>query len=391
MADDNAQRPGRTAADKERSRQQSRPVTGKEAARGTGQTGARKGGAGNGAKGRPAGGGGRAAKEGPSGRRPPGRGGAGRNTQAGAAARGSRQAPGRGPRRPAAPGRRPTAMLTWGIVGLVLVSVAVLVIVKVTGGNSSPGGPTSFEPAPASVAQPATNIPASVFDTVGVTSSATAVSPPEVLKNQKPLVFTNTNKPGVFYFGAEFCPYCAAERWPLVAALSRFGKLTGLGLMQSSATDVYPSTPTFTFVRATYRSSYVELRTVETESNQLNSAGTGYTTLQNPNAQEASILKTYDTGKYVASSTPGQYSFPFVDIGNKVLVPGASFSPSLLQGLSHSQIAQNLNNAKDPVTEAIVAAANYISAAICSADGQQPASVCTSKGVQTAAKAMSKG
>lgn len=385
MADDSAQRPGRTAADKERSRQQSRAVSGKEAARGSGQA-SRASGTGDSGRSRAGGSGNRPGQGRPSGRGPQASRGDGRNGQGSGG-----RAVGRSPRRPAAGGRRPTTMLTWGIVGLVLVIVAVLVIVKVTGGTSGTGGPTTFEPAPTSLTHAVTSIPASVYNTIGVSSSTTPVSPPEVLKNQTPLVFKGSSKPGVFYFGAEFCPYCAAERWPLIAALSRFGTIKGLGLMQSSATDVFPSTPTFTFIRATYSSPYIDLRTVETESNQLNSAGTSYTTLQTPNAQEMSILKTYDTGKYVASSSPGQYSFPFVDIGNKALLPGASFSPSLLQGLSHNQIAQNLDNTKDPVTQAIVAAANYISAAICSADGQQPASVCTSKGVQAAAKAMSKG
>jgi thiol-disulfide isomerase/thioredoxin len=386
MADDNAQPPGRTAADKERSRQQSRQVSGRDAARGTSPAAKSKGGGQPAAASRPAqgrqGGGNRQGARGSQIKSAAGS----RNGQA----RGARPAP-RGPRRPAAPGRRPTAMLTWGIVGLVLVIVAVLVIVKVTGGNSGPGGPTSFEPAPASLTQEVTHIPASVFDTVGVTSSATQVTPPEALKHQPPLVFTGSSKPGVFYFGAEYCPFCAAERWALIAALSRFGTLKDLGLMQSSATDYAPNTPTFTFVRATYASPYIDLKTVETQSNQLNSAGTAYQTLQVPNTQETSLLKTYDVAKYVPNSSPGNYSFPFVDIGNKYLVAGASYSPELLQGLSRDQIAQNLNDAKDPVTQAIVASANYVSAAICAADGQQPASVCTSKGVQAAVKAMGKG
>jgi hypothetical protein len=31
----------------------------------------------------------------------------------------------------------------------------------------------------------------------------------------------------VFFLGAQFCPFCAAERWALVGALERFGTLTG--------------------------------------------------------------------------------------------------------------------------------------------------------------------
>ena len=43
--------------------------------------------------------------------------------------------------------------------------------------------------------------------------------------------------PVVFFYGAEFAPYAAAERWPLILALSRFGTFNQLGLMQSSSDD----------------------------------------------------------------------------------------------------------------------------------------------------------
>ena len=35
-------------------------------------------------------------------------------------------------------------------------------------------------------------------------------------------------KPEVLYVGTEFCPYCAAESWSLIVALSRFGQFSGL-------------------------------------------------------------------------------------------------------------------------------------------------------------------
>ena len=34
---------------------------------------------------------------------------------------------------------------------------------------------------------------------------------------------TSGGKPEILYVGAEYCPYCAAERWAMVVALSRFG------------------------------------------------------------------------------------------------------------------------------------------------------------------------
>lgn len=52
-------------------------------------------------------------------------------------------------------------------------------------------------------------------------------------------------------------PYCAAERWALAAALSRFGTLSGLSLIRSSPTDVYANTPTLSLAKASYTSKYL--------------------------------------------------------------------------------------------------------------------------------------
>ena len=40
--------------------------------------------------------------------------------------------------------------------------------------------------------------------------------------------------------GAEYCPYCAAERWSMIVALGRFGTFSGLQTMRSSSTDSRP-------------------------------------------------------------------------------------------------------------------------------------------------------
>ena len=132
---------------------------------------------------------------------------------------GGRPAPGPQPRRFSG------AMMAWGAVGLVIVIVAVLVVVKVATGSSA--GATSYTPvtaAPASVVKDVTTIPASVYNKVGVNfpSAAQPVSPPIKLKNQPPLTIEGKS-PAMLYYGAEYCPYCAAERWGIVAALSRFG------------------------------------------------------------------------------------------------------------------------------------------------------------------------
>src|SRR6266542_1300741 len=79
---------------------------------------------------------------------------------------------------------------------------------------------------------------------------------------------TKAGLPRVVYVGAEYCPYCAAERWPVVIALSRFGSFSNLGLAHSSSTDAFPNTSTFTFHGATYHSQYLGFDGIETETSQ---------------------------------------------------------------------------------------------------------------------------
>ncbi len=368
MADDNDQKAVRTEADKDRSRQQSRTVSGREAARGnqgskTSPKGApKRGGTGPGRPAQGKGGSGNGKGGGRSGRRPP-RSGASNVTL---------------------PRRSPTALLTWGVVALVVVVVVVLVVVKVTG-TSTPSKAPRPGPVPASVVNDVTKVPTSVYNAIGVKSTVT-VTAPKALSGQKALVVDG--KPGVFYMGAEYCPYCAAERWAMVTSFSRFGSVTGLKTMESSSSDVYPSTQTFTFADAHFKSAYASITTREILSNQENSAGTGYESLQKLTKAQTALVDKFDTGKYTGSSTTNSHSFPFVDIGNKFLVSGASYVPSVLQGLSRTQIAAGLTTTKSAVTRAIISTSNYLSASICSIDGQQPASVCTSSGVAAAAKAM---
>jgi thiol-disulfide isomerase/thioredoxin len=291
-------------------------------------------------------------------------------------------------------GGRPAGLFTWLAVGLVVVVVAALVIIKVASGSGSPASASSNWQAasPTTVAQ-LTSVPASVFNTVGITSPIAQVSPPQVpLKKLPALTTTDASGktlPEVLYMGAEYCPYCAAQRWSTIVALSRFGKFSGLGNMSSYSGDVYPNTPTFTFLKAKYTSAYVVFKTVELYTDYLNAAKSFYATLQTPSAQEEKEITKYDTDKYIkglTASTAG--SIPFISFGNKFLVAGSSYSPTTLAGSTRAEIAAALDNATSPVTEAIVASANYQTAAICTLTKDQPSNVCTSSGVMTAAKAM---
>jgi Domain of unknown function (DUF929) len=186
---------------------------------------------------------------------------------------------------------------------------------------------------------------------------------------------TKDGKPLVLYMGAEYCPFCATERWAMVLALSRFGTFTDLGQTSSSTADVYPGTPTFSFHDAKYSSPYLAFQGVELDTNQLNSQGTAYTTLDKPTAAQQALMTKYDAAPYVSSSTPG--TIPFIDIGGKYLVSGATYSAALLQGKTADQIAALLSDPTNPTTQGIVGAANSITAAICKVTGNQPTSVCS--------------
>src|ERR1700749_1723784 len=96
-----------------------------------------------------------------------------------------------------------------------------------------------------------TSVPAATFNAVGAGTAAGL----NATSGQPPL--TANGKPEVVYMGGEFCPYCAAERWALTAALGRFGTFTGLNLIHSSPTDVYPSTPTISFHGFGYTSKFL--------------------------------------------------------------------------------------------------------------------------------------
>jgi Domain of unknown function (DUF929) len=181
-------------------------------------------------------------------------------------------------------------------------------------------------------------------------------------------------KPLITYVGAEYCPFCAAERWAVAVALSRFGTFSNLSGTHSSDSDVYPDTQTLSFYGSSYSSPYVDFQPVEEASNQ--QVGGTYATLQTPTAAQSALLATYDP----------QGSIPFLDIANRYVITGASFSPQVLQGLSRSQIAAQLQDPSTAVAQAIDGTANVITAAISTVTGNQPTSVGSSAAIAAIAQ-----
>jgi hypothetical protein len=185
----------------------------------------------------------------------------------------------------------------------------------------------------------------------------------------------------MFYLGSEYCPFCAAERWAMIGALSRFGTFSGLAAIRSAVADgagdaePYPNTATWTFAKSSYSSPYLTFTPVENLSNIPDPTTGSYTILETPTSAQQALVAEFDGPPYVPSSFAG--GIPFIDFGNKYAIFGASYSPGILAGLSWSQIAADLSNPDSPVAEGIDGTANYITAAICAMTGNEPASACT--------------
>jgi hypothetical protein len=249
--------------------------------------------------------------------------------------------------------RRFSALST---VGAVVAVILVLVIVKVVAGHNKAKSGTPTGLAPASVVQQVSSVPASVLASIGAGDAQAA---PKSVKGQP--VANGNGKPTIQFIGAEYCPYCATERWPLVVALSRFGTFTNLGATHSSPSDVYPNTATFSFHGATYTSQYLTLDAKELQSNQVRSGS--YTRLDSLNSAENSNFRA------------GGSAYPYINVAGQYRVT-LQFNPQVLQGKTMEQIAAALEDANGDIAKSVDGSANLITAALCKVTNNQPSSVC---------------
>jgi hypothetical protein len=267
----------------------------------------------------------------------------------------------KGPTR--APVRKPVAGTpSWVMPAAVVAGLAVLIaaflVIRWYTTPLPPKAPT--QDTTAQVIAIITSLPGSEFDTVAQGTASNLIKPVSGAA-----LTGATGKSEVFYYGAEFCPYCAAQRWPLIIALSRFGTFSGLQTTTSSSSDVNPNTITFTFRNATYTSQYIDFRSVETADRDQNP-------LQTPSATDQQLVDRYDSGGTI----------PFLDFGNHYASTGAYYLPDIISGMSWLALADTLKQPDSAQAKAIIGSANLITAAICKMDGDQPASVCSSATIQ---------
>ena len=243
--------------------------------------------------------------------------------------------------------RRPF-LASMAAVGAVLAIVVGFVAVKLTSGTAA----ASESVAPQSVVSQVTTVPAAVLARVRGGGTATSL---QAVKAPGP-VLSIAGKPAIVFVSEESCPFCAAERWPLVVALSHFGTWSHLGSTRSSATDIFPNTATLSFRTAGYRSAELTLRTTELTDNRGRR-------LQPLTPLDTKLLRSYDAPPYVNSADQSG-AVPFLDIGNRYILAGAQYDPQVLAGLSAVQIAGQLRNPSSPAAKAIDGSANMIIAAI---------------------------
>lgn len=270
-----------------------------------------------------------------------------------------------------AAGRRRRNPAVWLLAAFV-VGLAAVITVAIVHQQQQRGGmqrTADRPPLPADMARNLSRIPEAAWDN----------APPDRVARLRLVqgVPPAQTPPAVLYIGAEYCPYCAALRWSLVAALDRFGAFTGLALSTSSASDVFPDTPTLTMLDARYQSAHLTLQTVELQSNVPDASGR-YPVLQRPTPDQNALFRRYDPSG----------SIPFLLIGGRYVLTESPFSPGLLQGMDGPAVAAALQLGVTPAARAILGAANEIAAAVCAVDGAAPADVCDGRGVRQGAQVL---
>ncbi|MGV1007112.1 MAG: DUF929 family protein [Dermatophilaceae bacterium] len=278
--------------------------------------------------------------------------------------------------------RRRRLLLAGAVVAVVLLVAGGLVAVALQGSTTSTSSSTSASgakrPVPLDQATltKLTSVPASALDSVGVGSSS---NPPKTIDAP---ALTQDGKPRLVYVGAEYCPFCASERWPVVVALSRFGTWNNLQAAWSAPSpETNPDTPTLTFHGATYTSPYLSFTGYETATNEMSNGQ--FKPLDTLSGEDQALFDTYSAPPYVDARSKG--AIPWLNIAGTSILSGAQWDSTPILDKTQAQIADALSDPSTPTAQGINGAANVLTAQICKSTNQQPSNVCTSPGVVAAA------
>jgi hypothetical protein len=269
--------------------------------------------------------------------------------------------------------RRNVRRRSLGAGSLALALGVAIVVASVGTSSITPTSPN--KPQLASYYQAAINVSNSTLETVGLPATVA------LLTRVNPTLSTAGTNGVVSYVGAEYCPYCAIQRWGLLVALSKFGTFTNLNRnIFSSSSDAYPRLASWSFAGAKYTSKYFRFEPVELTSDKPISGG-GYEPLEKMTEPQSVAYDKFNP----------QGESSFVDFGNHYVTLGASSSPSVLEGLSLSEIGQQLNDPESPVALAIDGTANYFIASLCSMAQTDAPAICSSRVTLQATKDLRRG
>jgi len=167
----------------------------------------------------------------------------------------------------------------------------------------------------------------------------------------------------VFFMGAEHDPFCAAERWAIVRALSKYGQWSGLKQTMSAARDEsFLNLPTYDLTEATYTSPHVEFVAREIKDRE-------FKPLQKLLKTEDKILRKYNPEKNI----------PFLLVGGRFMQLEAGFSPKIFIGHTFRQTETELKKIESEIRKTIDEEANIISALLCVSG--LPSELCKETGV----------
>jgi hypothetical protein len=264
-----------------------------------------------------------------------------------------------------------SSVLTFIIIFVIIIVGVFLMVFFALRGNSPSSSVNSNEGkvVPSSTIQQLADIPMSNIKNSLSTKASTALQ-----SVSHPSSLTKNGLPEVLYVGAEYCPFCAAERWALIVALSKFGSFSNLHYTKSSSSDIDPNTATFSFYGSKYTSKYISFVPVETYTNVADVSG-GYTPLQSLTSSESILFNHFDAPPYVSSSNAG--SIPFVDIANKYILIGAQYVPDVLQSKNWSEILSAISTSNSSISNDILSASGYLIQDICKATNGQPSNICS--------------
>jgi len=159
---------------------------------------------------------------------------------------------------------------------------------------------------------------------------------------------SDSKKVLVYYLGAGFCPWCAAERWSIIEALKNFGTWEGLKPDKSAErNEPFLNLPTYNFSSAKFKSDYVEFVGKE---------------FQDRNFQDLDHFTDVDNA--IIDNYNLQGVIPFIFIGGSFVRIGSGPKPEQLVGLSHDDVKKQLEKKDTNLAKAIEEEANYIAALI---------------------------